>query len=208
MGRNPRQKRITSRQKEHLANARKLAYTKENDIGPSNCPNPSTSRGISPEHFQALTNRIKQLETIADSAKRANRRKNVSIDKLKHSVQSLELQLDQESKKSDKVLVLLDQQTRQAEARAAAASENLAAAKRKIIAPAKCTRAPKIRAKAVAKATEKAKKASILSCICAKGTYTTKLRSLVHVLIKNGCSQAKVGTTIQDVMKLFGVDCG
>ncbi|KAJ7589240.1 hypothetical protein C8J56DRAFT_1048873 [Mycena floridula] len=229
VGWNPKKKRITSEQKEHFANARKLAYTKENDIGPSSHPNPSTSRGISPEHFQALTNRIKQLETIVDSSKHANHRKNVSIDKLKHSVQSLERQLDQESEKHDKVLDLLDQQTRQAEARAAATSENLAAAKSEIIAriaayrkqdsklkdarkqlralAAKCTQAPKIRAKAVAKATEKAKKASVLSRIRAKGTYTTKLRSLVHVLIKNGCSQAKVGTTIQDVMKLFGVDC-
>ncbi|KAJ7588294.1 hypothetical protein C8J56DRAFT_785716, partial [Mycena floridula] len=44
--------------------------------------------------------------------------------------------------------------------------------------------------------------------ICCKGVFTSKAQALVHMPIKHGCLQAKVGVTIRDLGKLFGADFG
>jgi chromosome segregation ATPase len=57
------------------------------------------------------------------------------------------------------------------------------------------------------KALEKAKANSLMRTVRLrqKGVYIAKARALVHLLVRNGCSKAKIGVMVRDIGKLFGL---
>ncbi|SJL16076.1 uncharacterized protein ARMOST_19592 [Armillaria ostoyae] len=67
---------------------------------------------------------------------------------------------------------------------------------------AKCFQAPMIRKRAM----EKVEKAlARKDKLCAKGTYGPEARALARILVRSGCSQAKVGAMIREAGKIFGI---
>ena len=80
------------------------------------------------------------------------------------------------------------------------AHQNLAAKLKK-----RCDRATTVKANAVKRAIDQARKEHTTHHLLSKGVYTEKTQSLIRVLVKAGCSQEQVGQVITAVFKTAGI---